>query len=362
MTVKTLFKVAVTASILTVLSSLATTAAAQTRKRETKQLGTKQSTTGETILKEPITLKGLLDSFRIGGLPSKELVQTIKARGVAFAMTPEIESELRAAGAKSLVIDAARSNYRPVVGTLNVTATVSGAMMNITGMGRYSDRINALKLPPGHYTVSGEKLGYRPDSKEVEIKFTETTNVELRLEPMTTNELLKLAREYYDRNDYSVAMSLLRTILANQSEHPGANALAGLSLYSRGESEASIAHLVKAITLGESITFPVKHRHGTGFGGKSLCSGRLTLTRDSFEFYSSDFPDEGFKVSYSKIQKRNIESEMSLYTKVRILKANGKEDSKDYNFYSLDATSLGPRIECPQCLPRMRAILRLLTR
>ena len=60
---------------------------------------------------KPITKRGLLDALKIGGLTTAELVRKLKERGVNFAVTPDVEDELRKAGASSEVIHAARDNY-----------------------------------------------------------------------------------------------------------------------------------------------------------------------------------------------------------------------------------------------------------
>jgi hypothetical protein len=63
---------------------------------------------------KPITKRGLLDALKIGGLTTSELVRKLKERGVNFAITPDVEDELRKAGASSEVIQAARDNYHGV--------------------------------------------------------------------------------------------------------------------------------------------------------------------------------------------------------------------------------------------------------
>lgn len=60
----------------------------------------------------PITKRGLLDALKIGGLTSGELVRKIGERGVSFPLTPDVEEELRKAGASQQLIDAVRNNYR----------------------------------------------------------------------------------------------------------------------------------------------------------------------------------------------------------------------------------------------------------
>src|SRR5438552_3736793 len=65
---------------------------------------------------KPITKRGLVDALKIGGLTTSELVRKIKERGVNFAVTPEVEDELRKAGAPPEVVQAVRDNFRRASG------------------------------------------------------------------------------------------------------------------------------------------------------------------------------------------------------------------------------------------------------
>jgi len=77
--------------------------------------------------KKPISRKGLVDAVKINGLSTAELLQQIQTRGVGFEMTADAEAELRQAGARPEVIEAARSNYRPPTSaTPVVNASVKG--------------------------------------------------------------------------------------------------------------------------------------------------------------------------------------------------------------------------------------------
>lgn len=62
-------------------------------------------------LTKPITEKGLVSALTIGGLAPQELVDIIDRRGVDFSVTPEVEQQLRAAGATDVVIEAVRTHY-----------------------------------------------------------------------------------------------------------------------------------------------------------------------------------------------------------------------------------------------------------
>lgn len=62
--------------------------------------------------KPPITFTGLRNSLNTHGLSNAELAQIVKARGVDFELTPQTESELKAAGADADLLAAVRASYR----------------------------------------------------------------------------------------------------------------------------------------------------------------------------------------------------------------------------------------------------------
>src|SRR5205085_7399888 len=75
--------------------------------------------------KKPVSREGLVRAVRINGLSTAELIEQIGQRGVAFEMTADAEAELRQAGARPEVIEAARANYRPAA-TPVVNASAKG--------------------------------------------------------------------------------------------------------------------------------------------------------------------------------------------------------------------------------------------
>lgn len=68
---------------------------------------------GPVIMVKPISQEGLAEALRIGGLTNEELVGIVQKRGVAFQLDGQVESDLRAAGALTPLIEAIRTNYRP---------------------------------------------------------------------------------------------------------------------------------------------------------------------------------------------------------------------------------------------------------
>lgn len=76
---------------------------------------------------KPITERGLVTALTIGGLSSQELVDIIDRRGVDFGLTPEVEQQLRSAGATDAIVDAVRTHSRQA--SAGEHATVAGSGM-----------------------------------------------------------------------------------------------------------------------------------------------------------------------------------------------------------------------------------------
>ncbi|HYH85828.1 MAG TPA: peptidylprolyl isomerase, partial [Pyrinomonadaceae bacterium] len=64
------------------------------------------------LVKRSVSRDGLVKALQLDGLSVEELSNLIKLRGVAFKVTPEVEAELREAGATPELIATARASYR----------------------------------------------------------------------------------------------------------------------------------------------------------------------------------------------------------------------------------------------------------
>lgn len=246
----------------------------------------------------------------------------------------------------------------PQPGVLNVAANVAGARFSISNIGDF-DSVSDMQIAPGVYTVSVSRPGYRTATHPVTIKPAETINLPVSLVMLPVEELIAQAEESFRLNNFPQAIELTRSVLATRPEHPRAHALLGMSYYADGNRDESVTHLVKAISLGESVTFSIKHRHGGSWGGKGLCTGRLTLRRDGVEFYSNEFPDEGFRVPYSKVYEIGLKDMIRLAAKIGVTKGK-KEEKKDYNFYSVDAEAGGTIVTCTQCQAKMTMLIQII--
>ncbi|MBV9927949.1 MAG: hypothetical protein JOZ96_23215 [Acidobacteria bacterium] len=197
--------------------------------------------------KKPITREGLVKAVRINGLSTAELIQQIQTRGVSFQMTPDAESELRAAGARPEVIAAARSSYRP-------GAVVAGS----GGGGRRGG-----KQPQPTATRRG------PDY----------------------DELTDQATAAYDMRDASRATQLLQQAIQLSPQQPRAYQLLGFTqLYLQSNISEAERNMRRAIELGGSAAFRVFHDHMNGTFSQT-CSGTLFVTRSNVTYRADDGRD-----------------------------------------------------------------------
>ena len=196
--------------------------------------------------KKPITRDGLVKAVRINGLSTDELIQQIQSRGVSFQMTPDAEAELRAAGARPEIIEAARSNYR------------RGAVVASGGGGRRGG-----KQPPPPATRRG------PDY----------------------DELTDQATAAYDMRDAARATQLLQQAIQLSPQQPRAYQLLGFTqLYLQSNISEAEKNMRKAIELGGSAAFRVFHDHMNGSFNQT-CSGTLFVTRSNVTYRADDGRD-----------------------------------------------------------------------
>jgi hypothetical protein len=267
--------------------------------------------------KKPISKDGLIKAVRINGLSTAELVQEIRARGVAFQMTAAVESEMRQAGARPEVIEAARTNYR---------ATSSAPVVNAAGRGT---------VPKGAPLSKAEivtMLQAGSPSAKVE-QFVETRGVNFQSNAQVAREikaaggtnslvgaiasgyvaagsnrgkpapppvahrgpdyddLTDQATAAYYSKDAARASQLLQQAVQLDPSQPRAYQLLGFTqLYLQNDITAAESNMRKAIELGGSASFRVFHDHANG-SFNSTCSGTLFVTKSNVTFKADDGAD-----------------------------------------------------------------------
>jgi hypothetical protein len=268
--------------------------------------------------KKPITKDGLVKAVRINGLSTAELVQEIRTRGVAFQMTPAVESEMRQAGARPEVIEAARTNYRPsssapVVGaggrgTVPKGAPLSKAeIVTMLQAGSPSAKVEQF--------VDARGVNFQSNAQVArEIKAAGGTNSLVGAiasgyvaagsnrgkaappQPAAHrgpdyDDLTDQATAAYYSKDAARASQLLQQAVQLDPSQPRAYQLLGFTqLYLQNDIAAAESNMRKAIELGGSASFRVFHDHANGTFN-STCSGTLFVTKSNVTFKADDGAD-----------------------------------------------------------------------
>jgi hypothetical protein len=114
---------------------------------------------------KPITEKGLVTALTIGGMESQELVDIIDRRGVDFALTTEVENQLRSAGATDAVIAAVRAHCRQPSGGQTSVADSSPAASAEAPSPAFSSDSSSIPNQPGVFYRNGASwIQLRPEA------------------------------------------------------------------------------------------------------------------------------------------------------------------------------------------------------
>ncbi len=288
--------------------------------------------------KKPITREGLVRAVRINGLSTAELVQQVQSRGVSFQMTADAEAELRAAGARPEVIEAARSNYRAGSAPLTNASGRGGSNVPAGPPLSKSEIVTMLQAgtPPARVEQFVERRGVSFQSNAQvarEIKAAGGTNslvgavaagyvspgrgarpgTATRPAPAAArgpdyDDLTDQATAAYDARNAALATRLLTQAIALDAAQPRAHQLLGFTrLYLQHDIEDAERHMRRAIELGGSASFRVFHDHANG-SFKQTCAGTLFVTKSDVTFKADNGGDtfETEDVNIREIKTNNI--------------------------------------------------------
>ncbi len=265
-------------------------------------------------VKKPITKDGLVKAIQLNGLSTRELVQQIQLRGVDFQLTPEIEGELRGAGAPPEVVEAARASYHPPVAS------------------RPTPGKNTPNVPAGPPLSESEIILLLQSGKpapEVE-QWVERRGAGFRITPVSSKKIMAargtrslvgviaangpgMARktasplpvapkrpDYDDLTDQAItafkanntdsALELLQKAIAMDPSKPTAYQLMGfVQLYGKGDITNAEKNMREAMQRGGSAVFQVKHDHSGNF--RYSCEGSFFITKTDVTFKANDGKD-----------------------------------------------------------------------
>lgn len=261
----------------------------------------------------------------------------------------------------------------PRPGRLRVSLNVPGASIRVGGVGSYDGSVDGVELQPGRYSLSISKLGYAAHEHEVTIAPGTSSNVTLTLIRLPVQGLVAQAESEYQAQRYATAVTLAEMALPERPSDPRLAMLLGISYYRLNNLAVSLEYLGRAVSLGESLTFTVKHFHKLK-KGEGFCEGQLLLRRGVLEFRSGENSAENFLVPFQKIAGLRPDPEKGWRVSMQVMlpdpkKKNKKEKGFDYSFHPAQAYLLrkDPRkqnsptlVNCADCQPTVQFIYQLI--
>lgn len=217
---------------------------------------------------------------------------------------------------------------------VSINTNVTGARIEIANVGSYTDRAS-VQLQPGSYNVTVSKQGFGTTTREVEVAVGKPVSLTIPLSRITPEQMLAQAEQDFGNRRYPTVIATCRDLVQNQPDSPRVNYLLGQSYYNAEQYADGVPYLVKAITLGEQVTLPIKHHHRAGITGlgDALCSGELTFHQGNFKFAGGC--NQNFDTPYNKILVLKPEPQKAarLHVEVNVLNRRNKDEKKDFNFH-----------------------------
>ncbi|HEV3469054.1 MAG TPA: hypothetical protein VG148_07015 [Pyrinomonadaceae bacterium] len=335
--------------------------------------------------KKPISKKGLINAVKINGLTTREFVREIETRGVDFEMTPSDEAEIRGAGARPEIVEAARANYRPP------RAARPAVAANTTTPARPATPANT-NVPAGPPLSKNEVVtmlqGGIPSAR-VE-QFVEARGVTFQVTPEVAREitaaggtrslvgaiteksvvaggsgapgytgpvgadgdddegdyeddagaggpsydaLIDQAQSSFLAQDYNNAGNYLRQAIEMDASRPIGFQLLGSWALVAGDFALADKAMRAAIERGGSASFRVAHDHDGGFG--QYCEGSFFVSKAGVSFVANDGRDT-FEAEDSNIKEvrmnRLVGANLGAFHVKPVQRINGRDN---FNFAPL---------------------------
>jgi len=185
---------------------------------------------------------------------------------------------------------------------------------------------------------------------------------------MPPADALARAESAYKEGRYDESAMFSKAVLAKLPDQPRAEALLGQSNFMLGQGE-TVSHLNRALTLGATVTLPIRHHHLGGILNLNdgFCSGELLLQKGAIEFRSDNERNHSFRIApQSLIEVRN-ESQRAgrIHTRIAIGR-DGQTRLQNYNFYPAPTGRRASRLrvsaacDSPICQHQADAIYQIL--
>lgn len=253
---------------------------------------------------------------------------------------------------------------------VSVSVNIAGAKIQIANQS-FEGSVTDLLLPPDDYEIKVSKPGYKTQSSRVGLEVGKPKRISVTLEKVPVETLMAQAEEAFKAGQYDQVITDCLDVISALPDQPRAVLLLGQSYFIKENHTDSVFYLVKAVRLGEQVTLPIKHHHGTLTKGDELCSGQFLLRKDSFTFQAVG-SDHSFSVPWTKLYelsaglRRNVPQ---LHTRVGVLNPKNKKEKKDdFNFFAFQSETrksnpnlvTSTEVYCPNCQPTVDAIYQIL--
>ena len=295
--------------------------------------------------KKPITKKGMLTAIKINGLSTREFIRQIETRGVDFEMTASDESDIRNAGGRPEIIEAARSNYRPAVAarptTPAATTTASrpparpatggpvpsgpplskDAILELLRNGVPAERVERnveargvnFSMTPDIAREINAAGGNRSLIGAITEKSTEVASSGnsgnsggsvFNAGPETTgptyDDLIESAGNAYLSSNYNGARTYIQQAVQLDGQNPTAYQLIGLWALNEGQLPTAEQAMRAALERNGSAPFKVAHDHDGSF--TNYCVGSFFVSKTGVSFVADD-GRHTFEVADSNIKE-----------------------------------------------------------
>lgn len=272
----------------------------------------------------PVTKPRLVAVLRSKSLQTRDIVKIVSESGTDFQLTPDIETELVAAGARPQVIEAVRANYRaPVAVQKPISNPVSNkstgntkiaagaplskeAVMTLLQNGVADVRVqqnvkqrgisfqmNAkiakeIKDEGGSDALVGVMFTSFIQPNSAEGNDNSIINASSKTAPKGYDALVDQAVDLYDnQKDKRGAVEMLQKAVALDGNNPRAYQLLGfMSLYGMQNLADAEKYMNESLARGGSAVFRVMHDHNGTF--TDTCNGSLYIAKDTVRFESDD--------------------------------------------------------------------------
>jgi hypothetical protein len=219
---------------------------------------------------------------------------------------------------------------------LNVSFTVSvtnvaDARIDISnGVGSYEGQAVA-SVRPGTYIITVKKAGFRSETRTVEVRPNEPYSLPISLEKVRVEDLLPRLESHFANNNLDEVITGGLSILAIKPDEARANLRVGQSYYLKTKYLESVPFLTRAISLGEEVTIPVLHHHGSEWTTENLDRADLTIKKGEVRFSPSC--GNSFVAPLQRVDEIRTEKRGRLHLRVSVQQANNKEKRQEYNLH-----------------------------